>query len=126
MVDEEASPNFRTGMNLDSRERAIEMRDQACCGEPVPSVEEMRKAMKPDGVESWVTEKDFYIILRCRISFFNRLDIFPDTLPHREFSLLFLIPMYSEKPSKLILTQRWSEFQLPNQSERYFIVPLDN
>jgi len=106
MVDEEASPNFRTGVNLDSREEAIEMRDQARCGEPVTSVEEMRKAMKPDGVESWVTEKDLYIILRCRISFFNRLDVFPNMLPHREFSLLLLIPLCSEKPSKFILTQR--------------------
>ena len=97
MVDEEASPNFRTGMNLDSRKRAIEMRDESCCGKPFTSVKEMRKAMKPDGMESWVAEKDFYIILRSRISFFNRLDVFPNMLPHSKFSLLQFIPICSEK-----------------------------
>jgi hypothetical protein len=113
MVDEEASPNFRTGMNLDSRERAIEMRDQACCGEPVPSVEAMRKAMKPDGMESWVAEKNFYVILRCRISFLNRYVFL--ICCHTESSRLCSSFRYVLKTVDLILTQTWSEFQLPNQ-----------
>ena len=97
MVNEEAFPDFRTGVNLDARERAIEMRDQPCRGEPVPSVEAMRKAMKPDGMESWVAEKNFYVILRCRISFLNRSNVFPDMLPHRKLSLVQFIPICSEK-----------------------------
>ena len=106
MVDEEASSDFRARVNLDSSERAIEMRDQPCRGEPVPSVEEMGETMKPDRVEPWVAEKNLYIVLSSRISFFNRLDVFPNTLPHRKLSLLLFVPMCSEKRLRLILTQR--------------------
>jgi hypothetical protein len=91
MVDEEASSDFRTGMDLNPSEPAAEVRDEPSRGIPSPLIEGMSEAVKPDRMETRIAEKNLHIVFGRRISLFNRLNIFSEMLPERcHFSSHFL------------------------------------
>jgi len=48
----------------------------------------MGNTVEPDSMEARITEKNFYSVFRCRISFFNGSDIFLKALPHGGIPLL--------------------------------------
>jgi hypothetical protein len=52
------------------------MRNQAGGCEPPPLIEEMGDAVKPDCMETGVTEKDFYDVFRSWIPVFDGMNVF--------------------------------------------------
>jgi hypothetical protein len=87
MVNEKSPPDFRARVDLNSCERSTEMRNQAGGCEPPPLVEGMGDAVKPDCMETRVTEKDLHNVFRCGISVFNGSDVFLQPLPHGQIRL---------------------------------------
>jgi hypothetical protein len=76
MVNKKSPPDFRAGMNLNACEPSAEMRNQAGGCEPPPLIEEMGDAVKPDCMETGVTEKDFYDVFRSWIPVFDGMNVF--------------------------------------------------
>jgi hypothetical protein len=76
MVDKEPSPDLCPRMDLNPSEPSIEVREQSSGCIPFPIVENMGNTVEPYGVETWIAEKNFHIVLCGRISLFNGLDIF--------------------------------------------------
>jgi hypothetical protein len=84
MVNEKSPPDFRARVDLNSRERSTEMRNEAGGCEPPPLVEGMGDAVKPDCMETRVTEKDLHNVFRCGISVFDGSNVFLQPLPHHQ------------------------------------------
>jgi hypothetical protein len=80
VINEEAMPYGRAGVNLDPSQKAddlrIESRQEAQVMEPHP----MQDPMGPQSMQSWIAEQNFQIRAGGWVAFENRSYIFPHGL----------------------------------------------
>jgi hypothetical protein len=76
VVNKKSPPDFRTRVDFNSCEPSAKMRNQAGGCEPPPPIEGMSNAVKPDRMETRVTEKDLYNVFRSWIPVFDGTNIF--------------------------------------------------
>ena len=82
VIDKAPPPDLRAGVNLNSRERAIELREHACQKSKSRAVHSMAQPVQQDGVKPGVAEKNLDRTLGGWIPPKDRIDLFPNGLEH--------------------------------------------
>src|SRR5580704_14302335 len=89
VIDEQSPPDFRAGMNFDTRDKSRELADDAARQLAVMLPEPMCDAMSPDGVQPRIQQHHFELGARGRVAVENRLDVFPHSAHNTHGTYLF-------------------------------------
>jgi hypothetical protein len=82
MVDEEAPPDGRAGMNFDAGQKAAELRDQARKQGHIPLIQEMREPVQENGMKTRIAEQHFGHTFGGGIALEDRLYLLSDLSEH--------------------------------------------
>src|SRR5436190_21832211 len=82
VVDKEATPNPRTGVNLNSCKESADLRDYARYQRYLTQIQPVCQPVQQNGMEARITQNDFQDALRGRIFTEDRIDLLPDCSEH--------------------------------------------
>ena len=85
MVDKETAPDGGAGMDLDAREEAARLRDEARQQRHAPAIQLVGHAVQQNGMEAGITEQHLHHALGGGVFPENSLDLFPDGSQHAAF-----------------------------------------
>jgi hypothetical protein len=81
MIDKTPPSNGRARMDLDSRQHAVELREDSGQQRKAP-IEPVRGPMQQNGMKARITEEDLQRALSGWISAKNGIDLFPESSKH--------------------------------------------
>jgi hypothetical protein len=82
VVNKELPADFGSGVDFNTGQETANLGKEASQKAELVPPEKMSRAMKPQGMQSWIAEDDLQHTSRCRVFSKNRLNVFPNGLKH--------------------------------------------